>query len=103
MTASFRTLRLAALAALALLLAAPAWAQGQIDRNHVPSDARVDLFERRNTDIDGNRLRTTIFNFGQTGRTSAQAPDEIPYEWPKNTRRTYIALTGLFTGAELPD
>ncbi|MEL6704420.1 MAG: hypothetical protein AAFP15_09080 [Bacteroidota bacterium] len=103
MTVPFRTLRLAALAALALLLAAPAWAQGQIDRNHVPSDARVDLFERRNTDIDGNRLRTTIFNFGQTGRTSAQAPDEIPYEWPKNTRRTYIALTGLFTGAELPD
>ncbi len=76
------------------------FAQGQIDRDHVPSDERVDIRERRQTDIDGNEVRTTIFNFGQTGRTGA-APDEIPYEWPKNTRRHYLALTGLFVGAEV--
>ena len=90
----------AAAAALALLPSA-ALAQGQIDRDHVPSDLRVDLFERRQSDIDGNQVRTSIFNFGQTGRTGA-VPGEIPYEWPKNTRRHYIALTGLFVGAEVP-
>ena len=80
--------------------ASPALAQGQIDRDHVPSEERVDLFDRRQTDLDANVLRTTVFNFGQTGRTGA-GPDEIPYEWPRNTRRHYIALTGLFTGAEV--
>ena len=100
------TLRLSSFAALLAatvgsLLAAPAaGAQGQIDRNHVPSDERVNLFERRRTDLDANNLRTTVFNFGQSGRTGA-VPGEIPYEWPKNTRRNYIALTGFFAGAEV--
>ncbi len=94
-------MRLLPLAFLLLALGtAPALAQGQIDRNHVPSNERVDIRERRQTDVDGNQVRTTIFNFGQTGRTGA-VPDEIPYEWPKNTRRHYIALTGLFVGAEV--
>ncbi|HEX8299274.1 MAG TPA: hypothetical protein VF594_08965, partial [Rubricoccaceae bacterium] len=100
------TLRLTSLAAtlavgLGSLLAAPAaGAQGQIDRNHVPSDERINLFERRQTNLDANNLRTTVFNFGQEGRTAA-VPGEIPYEWPKNTRRNYIALTGFFAGAEV--
>ena len=80
----------------AVLVGGPAFAQGTIDRNHVPSDERVDLFERRQTDLDGNVIRTTVFNFGQTGRTSETPGDGIPYEWPRNTRRNYIALTGLF-------
>ncbi|HYE94627.1 MAG TPA: hypothetical protein VD962_00330, partial [Rubricoccaceae bacterium] len=82
-------------------LAAPlAAAQGTIDRDHVPSDERVNLFERRQTDIDGNRVRATVFNFGQNGRTAA-VPGEVPFEWPKNTRQHYIALTALFAGAEV--
>lgn len=92
--------RLSAVLALAALAALPASGQGQVDRDHVPSNERVNLFERRQTDLDANDLRTTVFNFGQTGRTGA-VPDEIPYEWPKNTRRHYIALTGLFAGAEV--
>ena len=93
----------AALAALAAAVpVGAALAQGQIDRDHVPSEERVDLFERRQTDLDANVVRTTVFNFGQTGRTGA-GPDEIPYEWPRNTRRHYIALTGLFAGAEVVD
>ena len=97
------TLRLSLLALVAAtgVLAAPAaGAQGQIDRNHVPSRERVNIFERRRTNLDANNLRTTIFNFGQEGRTAAVA-GEIPYEWPKNTRRNYIALTGFFAGAEV--
>lgn len=88
------------LLALAAFAAAPLAAQGTIDRDHVPSDARVNLFQRRQTNLDANDLRTTVFNFGQTGRTAA-VPGEIPYEWPKNTRRHYIALTGFFAGAEV--
>ena len=94
-----------ALAAAFLVAAVPALApaaaaQGQIDRDHVPSELRVDRTQTRQSDLDGNQVRTTIFNFGLTGRTG-DVPDEIPYEWPKNTRRHYIALTGLFVGAEV--
>ncbi len=77
-------------------------AQGIIDRNHVPSRERVDPKERAKSDIDGNNIRATIFNWGQTGRTGV-VPDEIPYEWPKNTRQHYIALTGVFIGARVKD
>lgn len=96
------TLRLSflALAAATGVLAAPAaGAQGQIDRNHVPSRERVNLFERRQTNLDANNLRTTVFNFGQEGSTGGV--DDVPYEWPKNTRRNYIYLTGFFAGAEV--
>lgn len=67
---------------------------------HVPTDERGDPNYRRMTDIDGNKVRTSIFNFGLTGRTGA-VPGEVPYEWPINTGKHYIALTGLFTGAEV--
>ena len=90
-----KTLRLAALLALA---ASPLAAGAQTP--YVPSNERVDLFDRRQTDLDANVVRTTVFNFGMTGRTSAD-PSEIPYEWPRNSRRHYIALTGLFAGAEV--
>ena len=75
--------------------AAPVAAQ-----DYEPSEERIDLFDRRQTDLDANVVRTTVFNFGMTGRTSAD-PSEIPYEWPRNSNRHYIALTGLFAGAEV--
>lgn len=95
--------RLAAVGFLLVLsssLAISSWAQGRIDRDHKPGDERVSLFSRAKGDIDGNNVRTTIFNNGLTGRTGV-VPGEIPYEWPKNTRRHYIALTGIFVGAEV--
>ncbi|UCD38399.1 MAG: hypothetical protein JSW54_02670, partial [Fidelibacterota bacterium] len=67
---------------------------------HVPSIERGDPNFRRQTDIDGNKVRTSIFNFGLTGRTGA-LPGEIPYEWPINTGKHYIALTALFVGSEV--
>lgn len=69
---------------------------------HVPGTERGDPTFRRKTNIDGNNVRTTIFNFGFTGRTGV-VPDEVPYEWPKNTRQMYIALTALFVGGEVLD
>ncbi|MEM6335599.1 MAG: hypothetical protein AAF752_03475 [Bacteroidota bacterium] len=82
---------------LLLILAAPAGAQGVIDRNHVPSTERVDPFERRRDNIDGNNIRATITNYAQTGQSGT--PGDFNYEWPKNTNRIYVALTQLWVGA----
>lgn len=86
---------------LLLVLADPVavWAQGQIDRNHVPSEERVDPFERRRDDIDGNNIRATITNWTQTAQSGN--PGDFWYEWPKNTNRIYVALTQLWVGAEV--
>ncbi len=72
---------------------------------HVPSDERGDPKLRRKTQMEGNLVRTTVFNFGQTGRTGGEFPiyEETPYEWPKNTGKVYLALTGIFVGAEAID
>ena len=80
------------------IFAAPVFAQGVIDRNHVPSDERVDPLERRRDDIDGNNIRATITNWAQTA--SSGSPGDFNYEWPKNTNRRYVALTQLWVGAE---
>ena len=81
-----------------LLLAGSAAAQGVIDRNHVPSDERVDPLERRRDDIDGNNIRATITNWAQTAQSGT--PGDFWYEWPKNTNRRYVALTQFWVGAE---
>ena len=81
------------------LLVTPALAQlGQ----HLPSDNRGNPVFRRKSNIDGNNVRATVFNFGFSGRTSAR-PDEIPYEWPKNTGRIYIALIAIWKAGEVTD
>ncbi len=67
-----------------------------------PSKERGDPTLRRKTNIDGNQLRTTIFNYGYEGRAGV-VPDEVPFEWPKNTRQHYIALVALFVGGEVVD
>ena len=64
------------------------------------SDERGDSDFRRATNIDVNKVRTTIFNYGVTGRTMAN-PGHIPYEWPVNSGQHYIALTALAVGAEV--
>ncbi len=54
---------------------------------------------RRRTEIDGNNVRTSVFNFCFSGRTG---PGQgVPYEWPKNTGRVYIALLALMVGGEV--
>jgi hypothetical protein len=66
---------------------------------HVPSDERIDPSLRRRTEIDGNNVRTSVFNFCFSGRTGVG--QGVPYEWPKNTQRYYVALLALFVGAEV--
>jgi len=74
---------------------------GQL-QDHIPSDNRGNPIFRRKSNLDGNNLRTTVFNFGFSGRTSSR-PDEFPYEWPKNTGRQYIALVAIWKAAEVTD
>ncbi|MCC6395396.1 MAG: hypothetical protein IT282_00140, partial [Bacteroidetes bacterium] len=68
---------------------------------HTPSKERVDPTLRRRTEMDGNNVRTSVFNFVFSGRTGAG--QGVPYEWPKNTNRVYIALVALFVGGEVID
>ncbi|MCD6101396.1 MAG: hypothetical protein J7K33_12550 [Candidatus Marinimicrobia bacterium] len=73
-----------------------------LNGEHIPSKERGDPNYRRQTDIDGNKVRTSVFNYGLTGRPEA-GPSYVPYEWPKNSGKHYIAMTQLWVGAEVYD
>ena len=55
--------------------------------------------------MEGNRVRTSVFNYAFTGRENGNFPINVqtPYEWPKNTGEVYLALTGLILGGEVTD
>jgi hypothetical protein len=74
-------------------------ARGQVIA-HKPSDFRGDVNYRRNSNVDGNNLRVTIFNSGYSGDPSNR-PDYIEYEYPKNTGRIYLALVNILLGGEV--
>jgi hypothetical protein len=71
---------------------------------YVPSDERGDVSRRRKAQMEGNQIRTTVFNYGMTGR-EAGLPiyEQTPYEWPKNTGQVYLAVAGIMVGAEVVD
>lgn len=89
-------MRLILVTFVALLVAAPLRAQG----GYVPRSERGQFSARTQSTIGANRVRATLFNFGQSGRTGA-ASGEIPYEWPQGSRQHYVALVGLFVGAQV--
>jgi hypothetical protein len=66
-----------------------------------PSDHRGDPTYRRKTEIDGNLVRASIFNFGFAGREGGNQPTHVPFEWPKNTKQEYLAIAAVFMGAEV--
>ena len=69
--------------------------------NNTPSKERADATLRRRTEIDGNNVRTSVFNFVWSG--GAIGNGAVPYEWPKNTGRDYLALVALYFGGEVVD
>jgi hypothetical protein len=75
------------------------------ENGHIPSKERGDPTIRAQAQMEGNRVRATIFNFAFTGRTGGEFPIDVqtPYEWPKNTGEVYLALTGLILGGEVID
>ena len=71
---------------------------------HIPSGERSDPNFRVQNQLESNNVRTTVFNWGQTGReASVPITWQTPYEWYKNTGRVYLALTGPCIGAEVVD
>ncbi len=74
-------------------------------RQHIPGKERGDASKRAKAQMEGNRIRTTIFNFCFSGRTGGQFPISVqtPYEWPKNTGHVYLALQALLIGGEVVD
>ena len=64
------------------------------------SDERGDPDYRRGTDIDVNKVRATVYNFGIIGRTGT-IPGGVPFEWPVNSGKEYIAMGALIVGAEV--
>lgn len=67
---------------------------------YIPRAERGDPIARRRSVTDANAVRTTLFNYGMSGRTAA-VPEEIPYEWPRGTHQNYIAFVGMFIGGEV--
>ena len=83
---------------LIFLLAEVSFAQ------YIPSKERGDVTYRRKTQMEGNQIRTTVFNYGMTGRESGvPITEQTPYEWPKNTGQVYLAIAGIVVGAEVID
>src|SRR5260221_4328528 len=87
--------RCARLTVLALVLA------GSLPAQYIPRSEFGDPIYRRRGTIDSNNIRTTIFNFGLSGRTGLG--QGIPYEWPKNSGRDYLDLKGMFVGGAVLD
>jgi len=76
-----------------------------IDAQYKPGTERGDATKRTKGQMEGNQIRTTVFNFGMTGRESGNFPISVqtPYEWPKNTGYVYLAMEGIFVGGEVYD
>jgi len=71
---------------------------------YIPSDERGGAQFRRKAQMEGNQIRTTVFNYGMTGREGAvPIYEQTPYEWPKNTGQVYLAVAGILVGAEVVD
>jgi len=71
---------------------------------YVPSKERGDAKYRRKAQMEGNQIRTTVFNYGMTGREAGvPITEQTPYEWPKNTGQVYLAVAGIVVGAEVID
>jgi len=71
---------------------------------HIPSKERGDAKYRRKAQMEGNQIRTTVFNYGMMGREgSVPITEQTPFEWPKNTGQVYLAVAGIMVGAEVVD
>lgn len=77
----------------------------QVDAQYKPGKERGDATKRAKGQMEGNQIRTTVFNFGMSGREGGQFPISVqtPYEWPKNTGQVYLAMLGIFVGGEVID
>ncbi|MCG8372227.1 MAG: hypothetical protein MI700_01770 [Balneolales bacterium] len=71
------------------------------DTEYISSEERASFQLRKKSIMDGNRLRATYHNSGHAGRYDGQNTDEILFEFPINTDRTYIYFVSAVMGAEV--
>src|SRR3989339_1494002 len=76
-----------------------------VDAQYKPGKERGDPTKRAKGQMEGNKIRTSVFNFGLSGRETGSVPIAVqtPYEWPKNTGHVYLALLGILVGGEVVD
>lgn len=65
-----------------------------------PSEQRSDFQSRKKSIMDGNDLRASYFNYGISGKPN-NLPDELRFEFPKNTGREYMHFMFLMFGTEI--
>ena len=59
------------------------------------SDDRGDPNYRRVTNVDVNKIRVSIQNYGSSGN-DLSGPSVFFYEWPTNSGRGYVAYQALY-------
>ena len=72
-------------------------------QDYVPSKERSSFERRKQSVMDGNRLRATYFNTGHAGRRTNTRLDELIFEFPRNTNREYMYFMSVHFGTEVPD
>ncbi|HNW58453.1 MAG TPA: hypothetical protein PKI62_02100 [bacterium] len=90
------------LALVLWLFLLPADPAAPAELRHTPSKMRGDVNFRAWSNIDGNNVRTSIFNSGYSG-APREVAESVNYEWPKNTGRIYISIVGIWVGGEVTD
>ena len=83
-----------------LMFAITLMVTANVEAQYKPGKERGDATKRAKGQMEGNQIRATVFNFGQSGREGGQFPISVqtPYEWPKNTGHVYLAMLGIFVG-----
>jgi hypothetical protein len=68
---------------------------------HVPSDNRGNANYQRYSYLDGNNVRVSVHNQGLAGQADNRDPNDLLFEWPKNTKRKYIYFVSTWIGGEV--
>jgi len=68
---------------------------------HIPSDNRGDPNYQRYSYLDGNNVRVSVHNQGLSGQADSGDPNDLIFEWPKNTKRRYIYFVSTWIGGEV--
>jgi hypothetical protein len=89
--------KVSVLLAAILLLIAPLHAQ---TNDYEPSDQRADANFRAMSNLDGNNVRVSVHNNGVLGNDGNE-PNQWGWEWPKNTKRTYIYFISIWLGGKV--
>jgi len=97
----FRKLKLKKLVLLLVsLMFVGVWEARAQNKTYQPSKERSSFQDRRMSIMDANQLRASYYNYGHAGKSAGTA-NELQFEYPKNTGRTYMYFMSVMMGAEV--